>query len=67
MLGKLEDIPPHPDDKQVFNNFLLKLVTGVSREEGKALYDETVRKISNSNIIIILHEIYLHRGWDIGY
>lgn len=66
-LRNLEDIPPHPDDKEVLNNFLLKLVTGVSSEEGKAFYDETVRKISNSNIIIILHEIYLHRGWDINY
>lgn len=60
-LENLEDIPPNSDDKQVFNNFLLKLVTGVSHEEGKTIYDEAFRKISNSDIIIILHEIYLHR------
>lgn len=66
-LENFEDIPPNSYDKQVFNNFLLKLVTGVSREEGKALYDETVKMISDSNIIVILNGIYIHRGWDISY
>jgi hypothetical protein len=66
-LKELEENPPQPKDKQVFDNFLLNLVKGVQREEGKTLYRETVRQISNSNIQTILHEVYLERGWDISY
>lgn len=66
-LKTLEDIPPHNNDKKIFNNFLLKLVTGVQREEGKSLYDEIIKQISNSDIKTILNAIYLERGWDVSY
>lgn len=65
-LRNLEDIPPHHNDKQIFNNFLLKLVTGVQREEGKGFFDEIIKQISNSNLKTILNAIYLERGWDIS-
>ena len=65
-LKALEDIEPYQNDKKIFNNFLLKLVTGVQREEGKALYDEIIKQISNSNIKTILHAIYFDRSWDVS-
>lgn len=66
-LKALENSNPQIPDKQAFNEFLLKLVTGVRHEEGKALYEETDIQISNRNLKTILHEIYLERNWDTIY
>lgn len=66
-LKSLENSPPNTMDRQVFNEFLLKLVTVVHHEDGKALYNEIVRQISNVNLKSILHEIYLERNWDTEY
>lgn len=62
-LKALDNIPPHPNDKQLFNDFLLKIVVGVGREEGKKLYEDIINQISNNNIKTILSEIYIDRGW----
>lgn len=63
-LTALENSPPQFSDKQIFNDFLLKLTNGIHHEEGKKLYDEAVKQIKNINIKTILHEIYLERNWD---
>ena len=66
-LTALSENPPKGDELGIFNDFLLKLITGIPYEEGKNIYDETVRQISNSNIKIILDEIYLENHWYTEY
>ncbi|WP_313370530.1 hypothetical protein, partial [Sedimentibacter sp.] len=56
--------PPTARDRQVFNDFLLKLIKGVHYENGQSLYDETVKQIENDNIKTILYEIYLENHWN---
>lgn len=64
-LRSLEKNPPNSKEKQILDSFLLELISGLGREEGKAIYNEIVDEISNSNIRMILKEIYLSRSWDI--
>lgn len=66
-LMALENSRPNDFDRQIFNTLLLKLVKGIDHDEGKALYNETAGKITDSNIKTILHEIYLDRRWDVEY
>lgn len=66
-LNELENNPPEAYDRKIFNDFLLNLVKGIDYEDGKALYDETVKKITNNSIKTILHEISLDRNWDVDY
>ncbi len=66
-LKAFEKYPPQFEDKEIFNNFLLKLVNEVNHSEGVALYDETIKQINDGNIKTILNEIYLERNWDISY
>ncbi len=66
-LKALENSHPNDSDRQAFNTFLLELVKGIDYDEGKTLYNETLRKITDSNIKTILHEIYLDRRWDVEY
>lgn len=63
-LEALENSPPNAADKKAFDDFLLKLVTGIHHEEGKSIYDETIKRISNVNLNAILYEIYIERNWD---
>lgn len=65
-LKALESRRPKDPDRQAFNNFLLKLVTGVNNSMGRALYDETVSRITDNHLKAILHEIFLERNWDVG-
>lgn len=64
-LIELENNPPEANEKEVLDRFLIELVKGFTREEGKKLYKETMHGISNRSIGIILNEIYRSRGWDI--
>lgn len=66
-LKDLGNNPPQDSDRQVFNDFLLKLVKGIQHEDGKALYDGAVRQITDINLRTILHEISLERHWDVNY
>jgi tetratricopeptide (TPR) repeat protein len=59
--------PPKADELNVFNEFLLKLINGIPYEEGKVVYNETIRQVSNNNIKTILEEIYLERHWYTEY
>ena len=60
----LGENPPKEDELNVFNEFLLKLINGIPYEEGKNIYNETVKHISNNNIRTIIEEIYLERRWS---
>ncbi len=66
-LKALENSHPNDSDRQAFNTFLLELVKGIDYDGGETLYNETSRKITDSNIKTILHEIYLDRRWDVEY
>lgn len=66
-IAGLGENPPKADELNVFNEFLLKLIRGIPYEEGKNIYNETLKHISNNNIKIILEEIYLERNWDTEY
>lgn len=63
----LGENPPQDGELNVFNEFLLKLIRGIPYEEGKNVYNETLKHISNNNIKIILEEIYLERHWYTEY
>jgi hypothetical protein len=67
ILNNFEENPPEAADKQIFDEFLLTLIKGIDHEDGKKLYDETVSKISNKDLKLILDEIRLERHWDISY
>lgn len=64
-LEELESNPTEQHEKQIFEDFLLKLMKDINRSEGKALYYEAVKHITNESLRTILHEIHLDRGWDI--
>lgn len=66
-LELLENSPPNASDTKAFNDFLLKLVEGIHHEDGKPLYNDTVRLISNVNLKTILYEIYIERNWDMEF
>lgn len=67
ILKNFEENPLDAADKMIFNDFLLTLIKGIDHEDGKKLYDDTVSKISNNDLKIILDEIRLERHWDISY
>lgn len=54
-------------DKEIFNSFLLKIVSGVDHNDGEYLYRQTTSKIKNENIKDILYAIYLEKNWDTVY
>lgn len=62
-LKELDENPPQANDKQIFNEFLLKLINGINHEKGYEIYEEAVSQISNNNFKIILNEICLERHW----
>ena len=62
-LKELDENPPQANDKQIFNEFLLKLINGINHEKGYKIYEEAVSQISNNNFKIILNEINLERHW----
>lgn len=64
-IAELGNNSPKQYEIQVFEDFLLKLIMGVGRSEGKNLYDEAAKQITNESIRTILYEIYLDRGWDV--
>lgn len=64
-LKDLDKNPPNSKDKEILDDFLLELVSGIGREDGKAIYNEIMDEISNRTIRVILKEIYLSRSWDI--
>ena len=67
-LEALDKNPPGGEELKIFNDFLLKLISsGIPYDEGKNVYNETVKQISNSNIKSILDEIFLERHWDTEY
>lgn len=67
-LNNLSDKKPLTPDLQVFNDFLLRLVTGsIDYKEGYETYQATNRQISDQNLKTILYEIYLDRHWDTRY
>ena len=67
-LEALGENPPTSDELKVLNDFLLKLVSeGIPYNEGRNVYNETVKQIADSNIKTILDEIYLERHWDTDY
>ncbi len=66
-LTTLSHNPPKKDEYKIFNNFLEKLISGITYEKGQNIYDETVKQISNDNIKTILEEIYLERHWNIEH
>ncbi|WP_313165193.1 hypothetical protein [Sedimentibacter sp.] len=63
----LGENPPVAGDRQVFDDFLLKLIYGVHYEKGQSLYYETVKQIEDDNIKTILYEIYLDNQWYHSY
>lgn len=63
----LSNNPPQDDELKEFNNFLFELIKGIPYEDGKYVYNEALKQISNSNIKIILDEIYLEKHWYIEY
>ena len=63
----LDEDPPKGDELDVFNDFLLKMINGIPHEEGKNVYNETLRHISNKNIKSILEEIYIENHWYTEY
>lgn len=63
----LGENPPAAGDRQVFDDFLLKLIYGVHYEKGQSLYYETVKQIEDDNIKTILYEIYLDNQWYHSY
>ncbi len=64
-LAELGNNSPKQYEIQVFEDFLLKLIMGAGRSEGKNLYDEAAKQITNESIRTILYEIYLDRDWDV--
>lgn len=64
---ELAHAPANVSDKEIFNSFLLKIVSGVDHNDGEDLYRQTTSKIKNENIKDILYAIYLEKNWDTVY